>query len=547
MHPQIDASSSTSDFHLRDYFRVLRRRKLLIIIPALVVFGSALAASLLQTPVYQATAQMLLQPRQSESAVDEGQSPQKKEQDIKTDIQLLRSEAIKAEVKRVLGAAPRVSAAPIGQTQVVGISAEHTDPKQATAIANAYMDAYINVRRTQDVDDLLKVKERLAVTATALQQQIDPIVAQLPNIPVSDMTPSQQALLTRRDLLVQEQFAYQEELNRLDIAAQLKAGGAREQNRATVPDSPIRPTPERTGALALAIGLIFGIGLAFLFEYLDDSIKTKEDLERAAPGLSVLGMIPAVAAWKARDEPQVVSTLDPTSTYAEAYRTLRTSIQFLTLGQPLRTLQVTSANAGEGKTTTLANLGVALAMAGQRVIIAGCDLRRPRIHEFFGIDDNVGLTSVMLGEVPLTAALRPVPGVDRLLVLPAGPRPPNPSELLASRRCAEVLTTLQAQADLVLLDCPPVLPVTDAAVLSARVDATLVVATAGSTARKELARTVELLAQVNAPVIGTVLNGVTADSGYGYQYYRYRYEADPATGETSSRRSRSDLRAPAAK
>jgi capsular exopolysaccharide synthesis family protein len=238
-----------------------------------------------------------------------------------------------------------------------------------------------------------------------------------------------------------------------------------------------------------------------------------------------VGLIPAVPGWKDRDKPRVVSVVDPNSPTAEAYRALRTSLLFLALDRPVRVLQITSPSASEGKTTTLANLGVSMASAGSRVVISCSDLRRPRIHDFFGLTNDVGLTSVLLGEVALKDALQPVPGIDGLSILASGPLPPNPSELLSSARVAEVFASLQEDFDLVLLDSPPVLPVTDAAVLSRQADALLLVATAGGTTRREFSRAVELLRQVDAPLIGSVLNGVTGEGGYGYAYGYSRYSS----------------------
>lgn len=179
------------------------------------------------------------------------------------------------------------------------------------------------------------------------------------------------------------------------------------------------------------------------------------------------------------------------------------------------------ANAQEGKTTTLVNLAVAFAASGMRTVVVDCDLRRPRIHEFFNMDNNVGFTSVLLGNVAMPKALQPVPGQDRLLVLTSGPLPPNPSELLTSQRTTDLLGSLSAQADVVLVDSPPTLPVTDALVLSQRVDSTVVIATAGKTTQKAAAHAIGMLRQVNAPVAGAVLNGVTPDSGYASYSYGY--------------------------
>jgi receptor protein-tyrosine kinase len=293
-----------------------------------------------------------------------------------------------------------------------------------------------------------------------------------------------------------------------------------------VPTAPVSPKPLRNGLLGLVAGLIFGTAVAFVSDYVDDSIKTKEDVERAVPGLPVLGMIPTVPGWRNVSDTRLVSLAEPQSPAAEAYRITRTAIQFLALDRPLRVLQVTSPRASEGKTTTMANLAVALARAGQSVLLASCDLRRPRIHAFFGLPNDIGFTSVLLGETTLTAALQQVPGEPRLHLLASGPIPPDPAEFLSSPRASAVLTSLHEHADIVLVDSPPVLPVTDAAVLSGVVDGTLVVAMAGSTARPQLARTVEMLRQVNAPLLGVILNATAAEDVYAYRY-EYRENAEP--------------------
>ena len=271
--------------------------------------------------------------------------------------------------------------------------------------------------------------------------------------------------------------------------------------------------------LALVVGALLGVSLAFLVEYLDDSIETQEELERIIGPVPVLGQIPEVAGWKAKDKSRLVAAEAPRSPPAEAYRALRTAIDFVGLDHPMRTLQVTSSSAGEGKTTTLANLGVTLAPAGKRVVIVCCDLRRPRVHEFFGLSNKVGFTSALVGERPVSAALQAVPGIPRLRLMASGPLPPNPSELLASQRAADVFAALAVEADIVLIDSPPVLPVTDALVLFRHVDATLMIFSAGVTTRKEAAAAVAKVKQVNGPLVGAILNGVKArPAGYGYGY-----------------------------
>ena len=253
------------------------------------------------------------------------------------------------------------------------------------------------------------------------------------------------------------------------------------------------------------------------------------------------GLIPALTVWKRRDAPYVVSLADPQSPGAEAYRTLRTSIQFLGLDYPVRVLQVTSPSEQEGKTTTLANLAVTFAQAGRRVAVLDCDFRRPRMHEFFGLSNDVGFTSVLLGRCSVGDALQPVPSQRGLFLWASGPLPPNPSELLASDRTAEAIAVLRQHVEILVIDSPPVLPVTDALVLSSLVDATLLVSNSGRTSKRAVKRTVELLRQVGAPLVGAVLNGVvnTRTSPYTYGYRAYASPDAAATnGGKVSRRSR---------
>lgn len=497
---------------IRHFVRVLRRRKGVVAVATLLVLGVSLALSLLKTPVYAAEAQLLLQSRSESlfaSAPSEGDD---RDRTVRNELLLVESESVRAAVRRELGTAPDVSARARGSTDVIIVRAESTDAGRAATIANSYANAYIGYRRQQAVDELLQMAQQIQTKLGDLQGQIDTL-------------PSG----SQEDALVDQQNLFRQRLDQLQVDAPLRSGGAQMVSRATTPGSPFTPKPFRAGLRALGVGLLFGMACAFFVEYLDDSVKSKEDVERLVPGLSVVGLIPAVTTWTAEEEARVISLEEPKSSAAEAYRTLRTSIQFLALENPVRSLQVTSPGPREGKTTTLVNLGVALARAGQRVIIVCCDLRRPRVHEFFGLDNSSGLTSVLLGKVPLTAALQPVPAQPRLSLLASGPLPPNPSELLSSRRTADVLTSLQAEADVVLVDAPPVLPVTDALVLSGRVDATLVVCVAGATTGKDMARTMELLGQVGAPVLGAVLNGITSDIAYGGAEGYYQQGPAPDT------------------
>jgi capsular exopolysaccharide synthesis family protein len=508
----------------RDYIAVVRRRRGVIILVTLVVVAAALVASLLQTPVYEARGDLLLQPRKSDLLFDPAAGfrtdPNRA---LQTEIRALESKPVEDLVLERLGSLPRISAKGVGQTDVIAVYAKSTDPEAAAAAVNAYASAYIDIRRQEAVDDLIAagaVIQKAIAEVKAQMDALDARVAEAPTDAARELVA--ESVAPEREGLAQQQSFLKQKLSQLQVDADLTSGGARVIRPAIVPSDPVTPTPVRDGIVAALAGLVAAIGLVLLIEHLDDSIKTKDDLDRALPGVSVVGLIPKVAGWKSRSEPQVVSAAEPTSPAAEAYRTLRTAIQFLELGRPTGLIEITSPNAMEGKTTTLANLAVAVSRAGQRVLMVCCDLRRPRIHEFFGLSNKVGLTSVLLGSVAPAEAIQAVPDMNRLFVLASGPLPPNPSEILSTPPVTELLRRLKRDYDVVLIDSPPVLPVTDSLVLARVVDSVLLVCSARETRRGQAARAVELLRQVDAPLAGVVLNGVTSESSYGYGY-EYRY------------------------
>ncbi len=214
---------------------------------------------------------------------------------------------------------------------------------------------------------------------------------------------------------------------------------------------------------------------------------------------------------------ELITVSEPRSPISEAYRTLRTNLDFASLDQALKTLVVTSAGVGEGKSTTLANLAVVSALAGRNVLLVDADLRRPTLHQVFGLSNETGLTTVILDEKGLTAPPIQDSGIEGLSVLTSGPQPPNPAELMGSRRMSELIAALAERADQVFFDSPPVVAVTDAAVLATKVDGVLLVIGAGKTRREQARSAVRRLEQINARLVGTVLTNVQMGAGFeGY-------------------------------
>ena len=228
---------------------------------------------------------------------------------------------------------------------------------------------------------------------------------------------------------------------------------------------------------------------------------------------------------KANALSSLITHLDPKSPVAEAFRTLRTNIQFASPDKPLKTMMITSAGPAEGKSTVLANLAVAMAQSGQKTIVVDADMRRPTQHKLFNIPQTPGLTNILVGKSTIEHALQ-ASGIEGLSILPSGPIAPNPSELLGSKTMHSLINTLTEMADVVIFDVPPVVAVTDAAVLAPRLDGVLLLINSGSVQQEAALKAKELLENVKANILGVILNNVSTKDGPAYYYYYYYYDQD---------------------
>ena len=313
------------------------------------------------------------------------------------------------------------------------------------------------------------------------------------------------------------------------LETELKATNVRIVERAEKPGAPFSPNRPRTYQLALLIGLALGIGLTLLFENFDNTVRTPEDVK--AMNLPFLGMIPAVVPPAGATAPRPAALRQPDGPVAEAYRVVRTNLLFSTVGEGGRALVVTSTNPGEGKTTTAANLALSLAANGARVLVVDADLRRPTLHQHFGISKTPGLSDVIIGKRQISEAIL-TPRGKGFHVLPCGYVPPNPAELLGSQVMREIVGALKTRYDWVLIDTPPVLAMADTPVLCPYVDGVILVIASEASSRPAVQRAVDQLAGVGGSVIGAVLNKVDLkrNSYYYSQYYGeyYRsYYAEP--------------------
>jgi tyrosine-protein kinase Etk/Wzc len=288
---------------------------------------------------------------------------------------------------------------------------------------------------------------------------------------------------------------------------------------------------------------------------MDDSLKSIEDVERFT-GLRILGSIPEIktddkkkgrrrsAALSQEQQVQriasrMVTHFEPKSPVSEAYRTFRTNIQFARFEEPPRTLLVTSAGPGEGKSTTVANLAITMAQMGTKTLLVDADLRRPVLHSIFEQDKDIGLTNILLGTTEIDSGIHEL-AVPNLSLLCCGTLPPNPSELLGSQAMKQLIEKLKEKYDMILFDSPPVVAVTDAAVLSTQIDGTILIISANETTRNSENRAKALLNNVRALILGAVLNNVKAGGRYGsyYYYYYYHYYGPRGDSEKKKRRKR---------
>jgi polysaccharide biosynthesis transport protein len=325
-----------------------------------------------------------------------------------------------------------------------------------------------------------------------------------------------------------------EKLKEAGVSAGLKSNNFRIVDGARPPTFPVEPNIPRNLMFAAVLGLATGVGLAFLLEGLDNTVRTTEQAQLIS-GVPSLGMIP-LGSKSAREGPnpkrlviatskeavELVTQVRPQSQMAESYRALRTSLLLSNLGAPPKVIMVTSALPQEGKTTTSINTAVVLAQKGVRVLLIDADLRRPSIHKTLGMGPHSGLSNVLTGSTTLEQAITRTAVLPNLYVVPAGTPPPNPAELLASANLKEVLDRLREQYDHIVIDTPPSLSVTDAVVLSPRADAVVLVIRSGQTTKQALRRSRDILMQVNAKVVGVLLNAVDLSSPDYYYYYEYQ-------------------------
>ena len=439
---------------------------------------------------------------------------------------------------------------------VLVVRAVHGSARQAAAMANALADTYVTDRQGALVGDLRTAATELQTELDGLQARITTLQAEV----ASRRIGGTEGFAADLEAAVDQYKALYARQQDLLIEANLKADVAEVIEPATVEEAPIGLGLVRSTVLGGLLGLVVGLGLAVLRDEVDDRLRSRDDVEEIA-GLPVLAELP-VDRSSARQPGQVATAAEPLGPLAEASRSLRTTVGFFAVDdRPVRRLLVTSPVPGEGKTLVASNLAVAYAQAGYRTVLVSADLRRPTLAGRFGLDDERrGLTDLFshtavalrdaegtLLDEGLAAVLQPT-GIQHLTLLPSGPVPPNPAEILGSRRMAQILDRLAVDHDVVLVDTSPALAVSDAAALSADVDEVLVVVSMGSSRRRQLARTLDTFRHGHARVLGVVVNRAKGEhveyaSGYAPHPARPARDEAPARPVRRTRRPSSPVAA----
>jgi len=526
---------------LREYLAVIWKWLWLIMLGMVLAGGTAFVVSRNMTPIYRASTTLLISQARTPSMTDYT-ALLTSERLARTYAQLLTKRPVLEEVANRLGLEmeegkfpAKLDVKPVRDTQLIELSVEHSDPGLAAEIANTLPEVFIERNKSIQSSRFAASKESLAKQLAALERDIETTQRAINSLQDSSSPVDQAELGRLRTTLSQYQNSYAALLSRYEeirLAEAQAVDNVVVAEPAEVPLYPVKPRTLLNTLLASVVGGMLAVGTAFLIEYLDDTIKTSEDVGRDL-GLSTLGIIARFHA--AKDEGMLITAVHPRSPISEAYRTLRTNIQFSAVDKPLKAILVTSAAPLEGKSTTVANLGVVMAQAGLSTIVVDSDLRRPALHRLFDVSNSYGLTNALLQNDPNDCLQ--ATEVENLQVLTSGPLPPNPAELLGSQRMRSLIQQLKDHADMVLFDGPPSLAVTDAALLANQVDGVLLVMEAGKTRREVAQRAKEDLSKVGANLIGVVLNKVPYKGGGGYYYYYYyskegepRHKREPRRG-----------------
>lgn len=399
--------------------------------------------------------------------------------------------------------------------------------------ALSLLDLQINSQLVVDYREILKsrlvaekIQSKLGIEAVAFQHNVDVTTikdSRIFKISYDDHDPKLAAKVVNELGTIIMQLAS-------DI---IEVKNVKVIDTAKEPKDPIKPSKKKNVGVAGLAGLVLGAALIFLLEFIDHTFKKPEDIERHL-GINVIGTVPAFEGGKrgkkkAKDKKQLeeeylknlITANDPKAAASEAFRELRTNLQYKSVDKDMKVILLTSPSLGDGKTVTTVNIAITLAQSGKKVLVIDADLRKPKVHHYFGVKNTEGLTNILATDKELKkSVIQTKEGIDNLFIIPSGPIPPNPSEILSSEKMKQLVEKLKDEYDIIFIDTPPVGQVTDAAILTNIADGTMVVVASGQTRIEMAKRAKKALAAINANIIGIVMTKIDSRSSY-YSYYRY--------------------------
>lgn len=521
------------------YLRILWRRKWALIVPLLLATAASYGLVRSERPVYEAHTDLLFR------GPDPSGDVQAQPADVPTEQRVAVSPAVATRAAGNLGDGTavgailaQVAAEQVEDLSILRISARGPSPAHASQVVSAVSTAYMDFRRERTAQNAAAVTAVVARQTRALSaqlQQLDQKIARSTAATAAtagDATgrpdgggaggPEIQALQAQRDLLLGQLTVTRSRLDQLNLLAATQGDDVSVIVPATSSPVPVEPRPVRTTAIGALVGLLVGFGVVLVREQLNRGVESVDDVEQAT-GVSVRSVIPRVSSWRRRKEARLVMVEDAMSPTAEAYRILQASLGFLEVGTSSKVLLLTSASPGEGKSTTAANLAIAFAEAGLRTALVDADLRRPRLHKFFKVENRTGLSDILTGRSTFSQVVEAGgwhESESGLALLTAGRPLSHPTKALTSPALATLAATLR-QRDVVILDTPPTLPVVDVTLLAAHADAILVVTNPGVSSRPALEQLRRRLPSLGAEVLGVVLNASEPSrlSGDDYPYH----------------------------
>jgi succinoglycan biosynthesis transport protein ExoP len=525
---------------LNSYFRPLIKYWWLIGLAALIAIISSSIVALRQSPVYQTHATLLIG-----RAVYE---PNPSANDLYLSQQLAgfyadigNRDNIRNAAQEALGlnALPPYTVRTLPNSQMLEIDVTDTNPKRAMAVANEIANQLINLTPTNQSGGQQTRQEFIDQQLSQLEDgiketnnEIAKLQAELPNLnSASQIANLQQQIAALNTKLSNLQTNYATLINNSQQGA-INTLSLIES--ASLPQAPIGPNKPMIVLLSAAIAMAIAAGAAYLLEFLDNTIQSPEEIARLT-GSETIGFLYDIGK---EDFKGIYVAKNPRSALAEAYRSLRTNLDFLGINKPLKTLLVTSSGIGEGKTTVSANLATVLAQGGKKVAIIDTDMRRPRLHKLFDFENTRGLSDIFLGKADIQDAIT-VCGDEKIMVISAGSTPPNPTDLISSGRMDTILDILKESVDIVVVDGPPFL-VADAALLASKVDGVLLIVRYGHSLKAAVRDVVDQLKFLEVRVLGVVINSLPKsmeEYGQHYRYYDRVYSDDEADAKPITRKS----------